>query len=110
MGKKRLYLGTTNENGEILFENLYPGKYFLVETKQREEYKPNKTVFDVNIKFNEQAEITVENDIIKGYLRIIKEDLENENVRLKRCSVWIIWRKYEFAWNFRNRWKGRSNE
>ena len=83
-GSEEVYTKTTDENGEIVFENLYPGKYFLVETKQREEYKLNNNTFDVDVNFNEQAEVTVENDIIKGYLRIIKQDLENENIRLKR--------------------------
>ena len=86
-GTEEVYKGVTNDNGEIIFDKLYPGKYTIVETKAREEYKINKKVFEVNVDFNSQAEVTVENDIIKGYLRIIKQDFENEDVRLKRSSI-----------------------
>ena len=86
-GTEEVYSGVTNENGEILFENLYPGKYTLVETKSKEEYKFEEKFFEININFNELVEVTVENEILKGYLRIIKQDLENENVRLKRSKI-----------------------
>lgn len=76
------YVKETDENGEIVFENLYQGKYTLKEVETNEEYKINTNTFDINIEYNKQSEITVQNEIIKGWLRIIKQDLENSNVRL----------------------------
>jgi len=73
----------TNENGEVVFENLYQGKYILKEIETAKEYKINENTFNINIEFNKQSDITVQNDIIKGWIRIIKQDLENSNVRLE---------------------------
>ena len=81
-GQEEALEGTTNEKGEIIFENLFPGKYTLKETKTREEYKINTKEFEVEVRYNEQSEVTVENDIIKGFFRIIKQDLENSKIRL----------------------------
>ena len=76
------YVGETNENGIIIFDKLYQGKYILKETESAEEYEINTNSFEINVEYNKQSEIVVENDIIKGWLRIIKQDLENDSVRL----------------------------
>lgn len=73
---------TTDEKGEIIFDKLYQGEYTLKEIETAKEYNMNSNIFDIFVEYNKQSEITVENDIIKGWLRIIKQDLENSNVRL----------------------------
>ena len=78
---------TTDENGEILFENLYQGKYILKELEPNPKYKVNTEVFEMTIDYNMQSEITVSNELIKRWLRIIKLDLENDNIRLKRNQI-----------------------
>ncbi|MBR2289740.1 MAG: hypothetical protein IJ867_03865 [Clostridia bacterium] len=79
---EEVYTKTTDENGEIIFDKLYQGKYVLKEVQTVQEYRMNHQSFDIDITYNQQSEITVENEIIKGWLRIIKQDLENSNVRL----------------------------
>lgn len=76
------YVGETDENGIIIFDKLYQGKYILKETESAEEYEINTNSFEINVEYNKQSEIVVKNDIIKGWLRIIKQDLENDSVRL----------------------------
>lgn len=78
---------TTDENGEIIFDGLYQGSYVLKETESAPEYKINNNSYDINVEFGKQSEITISNEIIKGWVRIIKQDLENNNVRLKRNSI-----------------------
>ncbi len=78
---------TTDENGEIIFDGLYQGSYVLKETESAPEQKINNNSYDINVEFGKQSEITISNEIIKGWVRIIKQDLENNNVRLKRNSI-----------------------
>lgn len=77
-----VYTKETDENGEIIFDELRKGKYVLKELETVPEYKINDNSFDINIECGKQSEITITNDIIKGWLRIIKQDLENSSVRL----------------------------
>lgn len=77
-----VYTGTTDSNGEIIFKNLYQGKYTLIERKTQEEYQLNQTPFTINVEYNKQSTITVENEKIKGSIRVVKQDLENPEVKL----------------------------
>lgn len=79
------YVKETDENGEIIFDRLYQGKYILKEIETNQEYIMNNNSFDINIQYNKQAEIIVENDMLKGSLKIHKVDSET-NEPIKRCK------------------------
>ena len=79
-----VYNGATGEKGELVFDSLYPGKYVLTEKKTKEEYNINETPFNVNVEYNKQSDITVENDLKRGSLKIIKQDSENSKIKLSR--------------------------
>jgi len=72
------YIGVTNNNGEAFFENLYPGKYTLVETKTGNNYIINSEKFDINIEYNKQSEFIVKNNIKRGKVKVIKKDYDTQ--------------------------------
>lgn len=73
-GNDKVYEGITNENGEIIFENLYQGRYTLTELETAENYILNSTPFDINIEYGKENVITVDNSIKTGKIKIIKKD------------------------------------
>lgn len=81
-GTEEIYNEKTNENGEIIFKNLFPGKYFIAEKKTGKEYRINNDLIEVNVEYNKQSEITVENEKIKGSIKVIKTDKENPEIKI----------------------------
>lgn len=53
----------TDSNGEIIIENIIPGIYFLQEIETKEEYKLIEEPIEINIEFDEEKEIIVENEL-----------------------------------------------
>ena len=82
-GTEEVIEKTTDENGEAIFDELLPGKYELKEKGSLEGYELSEETFSVEVKYNEETKVEVENDLIKGSIKIIKQDSENSNVRLK---------------------------
>lgn len=80
--RNEVFTKITDDNGEIIFDKLYQGSYILKEVETVPEYEINDTPFDISINYGKQSDITVKNNIIKGWLRIIKQDLEYSSVRL----------------------------
>ena len=76
----------TDLNGEVKFENLYPGIYTLIETQTKEEYILNEDMASINIEYNKQTELIVENEKIKGAVKIVKQDKETQEKRLSNVS------------------------
>lgn len=79
---KNKYNGITDPNGEIYFENLFPGKYILKELEGLNEYKICEQEFEIEIKYNSELEIEVSNELKKGNIKIIKLDKENNEIKL----------------------------
>ena len=52
----------TNENGEVIIENLIPQKYFIKETKTIDGYEIYDKLIAVNIGLNEELTVTVNNN------------------------------------------------
>ena len=67
----------TNENGEILIENILPGKYFLQETETLSGYNLYTDLIEINLELNEEVNVTVNNSL-KSITNIDKktEDIE----------------------------------
>ena len=67
----------TNVNGEILIENLRIGNYKLIEKNTGKWYNLAEDT-DVEVKWNETTEVTIENEKKKGQIKVIKTDGETE--------------------------------
>lgn len=79
---KYKYSGITDKNGEIYFENLFPGKYILKEVEGLDEYKIYEESFEIEIKYKSVKEIFIINELKMGNIKIIKLDKENNNIKL----------------------------
>lgn len=79
----------TDVNGEAEVKNINTGTYTLKETVTKREYNlcENK---DIIVKWNETTQITVENEKKKGQIKIIKEDLDIESIKLKGVKFQIL--------------------
>ncbi len=53
----------TDSSGEIIIENIIPGNYFLQELETLELYKLIEEPIEINIEFDEEKEIIVENEL-----------------------------------------------
>ena len=69
----------TDKNGEAKAENIDIGKYILKETKTQEEYNLELGQNDIIIEWNKTYNILIENEKIKGKVKIIKTS-EDDNL------------------------------
>ncbi|GIN08649.1 hypothetical protein J1TS1_27940 [Shouchella clausii] len=67
---------TTNEEGQLVVEDLAPGTYYFVETEAPFGYELDDTPLEFEIIFNQesQLELTKENTVIPGAVELTKED------------------------------------
>lgn len=72
---------TTNVNGEITVNNLRIGDYSLIEKSTNEWYNLADNT-DVKVEWNTTKNQTIENELKKGQIRIIKVDKDNNAVKL----------------------------
>lgn len=79
---KYKYNGITDINGEIYFENLFPGKYILREVEGLKEYKICEEEFEIEVEYKSIKEIVVTNELKLGNIKIIKLDKENTDIKL----------------------------
>lgn len=52
----------TNQNGEILVEGMIPGKYFIEEINTVNGYQKLKEKIEIDLNFNEELTVTIENN------------------------------------------------
>ena len=72
---------TTDVNGEIQINDLRTGKYKLIEKKTGQWYNLAEDT-NVVVKWNTTEENTIENELKKGQIRVIKVDKDNNEVKL----------------------------
>lgn len=75
-------LQTTNSEGKISFEKLYPGNYILQEIETNDNYILDKTKHEVTVGYNEVIVKTLTNKHKKGNLKIIKVDKDDNDITL----------------------------
>ena len=68
--------GTTNSNGELYFNNIRIGKYYLKEYTTDSNYILNTNSFEVNVEYNQTITKTITNNFKKGNIKILKTDSE----------------------------------
>ena len=79
----------TDLNGEAQINNINIGNYTLKETKTKENY--NLCIDNnIEVKWNETTEITIENEKKKGQIQIIKQDKDNNEIKLEGVEFQII--------------------
>jgi uncharacterized surface anchored protein len=71
-------IAVTNSNGEIVFQNLYQGKYILSESKTGEQYELSDEIKIINIEYNKQSVITIGNTIKRGQIKVVKKDIDTQ--------------------------------
>lgn len=88
----------TNENGEAVTAE-YPIRDFetlsLKEIETLAEYKLNNSVINVTLKANEAVIETVENEVKKGQIKVIKVDKDNNEVKLEGVVFEVLNEKGE---------------
>jgi len=79
----------TNEKGIAQIDGINIGRYTIKETKTRENY--NLCIDNnIEVKWNNTTEITIENEKKKGQIQIIKQDKENNQIKLEGVKFQII--------------------
>ncbi len=74
--------GTTDKNGELLFENIVVGKYKIIETESNKDYNLSGEEIVVKVIDGKTQEVKVENELKKGCIKVVKIDKDNKNVRI----------------------------
>lgn len=81
----------TDSNGEALTERIPIDKnYKLIETTTKNEYKLSEEKITVELKENEIKDVIFENELKKGKLKVIKIDLDNNEVLLEGVTFEIL--------------------
>ena len=79
----------TDENGKIEIKDLRTGNYRLKEITTNEWYNLADEA-NLQIKWNETTEKTIEDELKKGQIRIIKVDKDNHEVKLKNVVFEVL--------------------
>lgn len=74
---------TTNANGEISIKNLRTGKWALIEEETNKWYNLLDGQIEIKVEWNETTNTTIENELKKSQVKVIKVDKENHEVKLK---------------------------
>lgn len=79
----------TNVNGEIRVESLRTGNYKLIEKTTNQWYDLTSDT-NVVVKWNEDNPTMVENELKKGQIKVIKVDLDNNEVKLEGVEFEVL--------------------
>ena len=80
---------TTDENGQISIENLPIGNYKIIEKNTNQWYNLAEEV-NIEIKWNELTEVTIENELKKGQVKVIKVDSEDNNIKIEGVTFEVL--------------------
>ncbi len=92
LNEQKREIGTyvTDKNGEIHIEGLKIGTYYLRETKENAIYYPLKEDITVIINHNETTTRNIENEKLKGQIKVIKVDSEFHEIRIANVEFQIV--------------------
>lgn len=79
----------TDENGELEIKDLRIGNYTLIETKTNKYYNLAEDT-DIEVEWNVTNETTIENELKKGSIRIIKVDKDNNEIKLENVKFNVL--------------------
>ena len=72
----------TDSNGEIIFDNLYPGSYELQEIATNDNYILDNTKYQITVGYDEVITKELTNKHKKGNLKILKVDKDDNDITL----------------------------
>ncbi len=79
----------TDVNGEILIENLRTGKYKIIEKNTNKWYNMAEET-EINIEWDDLKEITIKNELKKGQVKIIKQDKDDNEIKIPNVKFNVI--------------------
>lgn len=82
--------GTTNNKGELEFNNLKPAIYKLKEKKSNDNYINNNDIYDIVINPSETSTKNITNEHKKGNLKIYKVDKDDNDLTLGAVEFDLI--------------------
>lgn len=81
---------TTDANGEISINGLRTGKWALIEESCNKWYNLDSTPIDLKIEWNETTNTTIENELKKSQIKVIKVDQDNHEVKLSNVTFEVL--------------------
>ena len=87
---EKLGVYTTDENGVVDIMNIHKGKLIITEIENNKDYVLNQNPIWVDIDYNQLKTITVENEKKTGRIKIIKEDADDESIRIPNVKFGIF--------------------
>ena len=80
---------TTDKNGEIIVNNLRPGKVIAKEVQTDENYILDTTEKEINLKYADNVVISIENELKTGQIKVIKVDQDNHEIKLEGVKIGV---------------------
>ena len=80
----------TDVNGEIYVENLRIGNYKLIEKSTNKWYNLNTEATDIEVEWDKTKNFTIENELKKGSVRVIKVDEDDNKTRIPNVTFEIL--------------------
>ena len=79
----------TDKDGKITINNIRTGEYSLIEEKTNKWYNLAKDK-NLKVKWNDTTVVTVENELKKSRIKVIKEDKEDNKIKLKNVKFQVL--------------------
>ena len=79
----------TDVNGEIYIEDLRVADYSLIEKKTNKWYNLSEDT-ELKIEWKKTTEVTVENELKKSQVKVIKVDQENHEIKLQDVEFEVV--------------------
>lgn len=87
--KKVIATYETDANGVIFIENLRTGGYKIIEKETNQWYNLAEET-EVNVKWNEMIDVTIQNELKKGQVKIVKVDKEDNKIKLENVKFEVL--------------------
>lgn len=81
---------TTDANGEIYIEALRTGKWALIEEETNKWYNLLDDQVEIKVEWNETTNTTIENELKKSQVKVIKVDEEDHEVKLENVEFEVL--------------------
>lgn len=80
---------TTDEKGWIYLENLHQGQVVVKELETSSKYELDTKDYEITLAYNDAKELTIENEIKKANINIIKVDADNNKIKIEGAKFEI---------------------
>lgn len=87
--KKVIGTYATDVNGVLTINDLRIGEYLLIEKDTGKWYELSEDT-QININWNETTRVTIQNELKKGQIKVIKVDAENSEIRIPNVKFEVL--------------------